>query len=455
VLPSKASKAWARAAEHPLTIVFVLALCVRLINLALLTGRDAFFAEQDAFGYWALGAALAKPDTFWPTLLSLTDRMPLYLLLLAGVQHAFGDVPRVVALVQAVIDAGTCTFIAALGALISPLTGLIAGVLAALSVTLVVFSTQMLTDSLFVFFFTLMLLAGARFLLRPTMGLALGAGLAGGLALATRPAVAMLLAAAVPIVFVIALVRRWNVGPALAAALLFALAAAAPIAPVLARNAVRYHSLSVTSQTGDYLALWIVPLVTERADGTPYQATFDRMDALYRQQAGTESNPFRRSAIASGLAWQEMARLPPAALAKAWLEGAVVNLTAPALLADPRVRALPKPSFYNTPGASLWQKARAYLFDDPGRYQLLLILGLIAMVPFLVLEAIGFVMLARTMPWAAVFAGGVIAYFLLLSGPVATPKYRLPIEPVLIVIAAIPLAWMAERRKWIGAANRP
>jgi hypothetical protein len=147
-----------------------------------------------------------------------------------------------------------------------------------------------------------------------------------------------------------------------------------------------------------------------------------------------------------------MARLPPAALAKAWLEGAVVNLTAPALLADPRVRALPKPSFYNTPGAGLWQKARAYLFDDPGRYQLLLVLGLVAMLPFLVLEAIGFVMLARMMPWAAVLGGGVIAYFLLLNGPVATPKYRLPMEPVLIVLAAIPLAWMAQRRKRVAAA---
>src|SRR5262249_42116493 len=225
-------------------------------------GRDAFFAEQDALGYWALGAALAKPDTFWPTLSSLTDRMPLYLLLLAGVQHAFGDAPRAVALIQAVIDAGTCALIAALGALISPLTGLIAGVLAALSVTLVVFSTQMLTDSLFVFFFTLMLLAGAHFLLRPTMALAVWAGLAGGLALATRPSVAVLLTAAVPVVFVVALVRRWSVGPALAAALLFAIAAAAPIAPVLVRNAIRYDSLSVTSQTGDYLALWVVPPVT-------------------------------------------------------------------------------------------------------------------------------------------------------------------------------------------------
>src|SRR5258706_3353003 len=147
MMRSWSNRVWRRAADHPLATIFLLALFIRLINLALLTGRDAFFAEQDAFGYWALGAALAKPDAFWPTLLSLTDRMPLYLLLLAGVQHAFGDLPRVVALVQAVIDAGTCTFISALGALISPLTGLIAGVLARPSVTLAVFSTPMLTGS--------------------------------------------------------------------------------------------------------------------------------------------------------------------------------------------------------------------------------------------------------------------------------------------------------------------
>src|SRR6266536_4323347 len=191
-----------RAADHPLATVFAFALFIRLINLALLTGRNSFFAEQDTFAYWALGAALVKPETFWPTLSAMTDRMPLYPLLLAGVQHAFGDFPRAVALIQAVIDAGTCALIAALGALISPLTGLIAGILAAMSVTLVVFSTQILTDSLFLFFFTLMLLAGARFLLRPTMGLAVWAGLGGGLALATRPSVAMLLAAALPLVFV-------------------------------------------------------------------------------------------------------------------------------------------------------------------------------------------------------------------------------------------------------------
>jgi hypothetical protein len=372
-------------------------------------------------------------------------------LLLAGVQYAIGDGPRAIAFIQAVIDAATCTFVASLGALISARVGLIAGILAAFSPTLIVFSTQILTDTIFLFFFTLMLLAGAHFLLRPLIGRAIWAGLAGGFALATRPAVAALLAAAVPVVFAIAWMQRRRLGLALAAAMVFGVAAAAPVAPVLLRNAIRYDSLSLTSQTGDYWALWIVPLVVQRANGTPYQVTADRMESRYRERIERNSmaanNPFWRAALKSELAREEMARLPVSAYAKAWLEGMIVNLAAPALLADPRVRALPKPSFYNTAGTSLWERARAYLFDNPGLYQLLLVLGLLAMLPFLVLEAIGFVMLARSMSWAALFAGAVLAYFLLLNGPVASPRYRLPLEPVLLVIAAVPLARLAERRK--------
>jgi hypothetical protein len=451
MIPSRSNGVWRHAADHPLATIFLLALFIRLINLALLTGRDAFFAEQDTFAYWALGAALAKPDGFWPTLSAMTDRMPLYPLLLAGVQYAIGDGPRAIAFIQAVIDAATCTLVASLGALISTRVGLIAGILAAFSPTLIVFSTQILTDTIFLFFFTLMLLAGAHFLLRPLIGRAIWAGLAGGFALATRPAVAALLAAAVPVVFAIALVQRRRLGWALAAAMVFGVAAAAPVAPVLLRNAIRYDSLSLTSQIGDYWALWIVPLVAQRANGTPYQVTADRMESRYRERIERNSlaanNPFWRAALKSELAREEMARFPVSAYAEAWLEGMIVNLAAPALLADPRVRALPKPSFYNTAGTSLWERARAYLFDDPGRYQLLLVLGLLAMLPFLVLEAIGLVMLARSMPWAALFAGAVLAYFLVLNGPVASPRYRLPLEPVLLVLAAVPLARLAERRK--------
>src|SRR5262249_47055598 len=273
---------WRQA--HLLGTIFVLALLVRLINLALLKGDGSFFSEQDAFGYWALGTELTKPGGFFSTLLAMTDRMPLYPLLVAGVQALFGNAPRMVALVQAVIDAGTCALIAALGARLSPRVGLIAGLLAALSATLIVFSTQILTDTLFLFFFTLMLLAGAHLSLRPTGALAALAGLAGGLAAATRPAVVLLLAAGAPLVFALALAHGRGFVRALAVAMLFSLAAAPPISPVLLRNAVHYGSASLTSQTGEHLAFWIVPLVTERADGTPYQTSVERMEASVQQR---------------------------------------------------------------------------------------------------------------------------------------------------------------------------
>jgi hypothetical protein len=451
-----AMRLWHRALSHPLPTVFVLALTVRLINIGLLEGDNAFFAESDAISYWVTAAALAKGYAYWPTLSSMTDRMPLYPLLLAGVRSIFGDAPRVAALIQAAIDAGTCTLIAALGTLISPLIGLIAGVLAALSATLVVFSSQILTDTLFLFFFTIMLLAGARFLLRPANWLAIVAGLAGGLALATRSGIVLLLIAAVPLTFVVARIEWRSPARAFATAILFAITAAAPVTPLLLRNAIFYGSFSLAAQTGDHLAFWIVPLVTQRADGTPYETSVARMKALYQQRLAerglnAESNPFLRASVKSEVAREELARLPVAAYVKSWIDGMAINLVAPALLADPRVRALPKPSFYNTPGAGLWERTRAYFFEHPGLYQVLLAIGLATMVPFLLLEAIGFVMLARRLPWAAAFAGGLLAYFLLLSGPVAAPKYRLPMEPVLIVLAAMPLARLGERHRRMPA----
>jgi hypothetical protein len=65
-----------RVAAHPLKTVFVLALLVRLINLAFLAGNEPFFVETDGFAYWKLGAQLARAESFWSTLLAETDRMP-------------------------------------------------------------------------------------------------------------------------------------------------------------------------------------------------------------------------------------------------------------------------------------------------------------------------------------------------------------------------------------------
>ena len=342
--------------------------------------------------------------------------MPLYPLLLGGIRHVFGDAPRMVAILQAVIDAGTCVLIAALGALISPLVGLIAGILAALSVDAHrVQHPNPDRDGL-----SLLLHPDAArrraFPASPDEWLSpLSPASPAGSLSATRPAVAPLLAAAVPLVFVVALVQRRGFAAALAAALLFAVGAAAPIAPVLAAqrhplrklqpdDANRPSPRRLDCPAGDPARRRDALSNHGRPHGSPLPAACAGRCCAHRASSNAapkhdlngQTNPFQRAAVKSELAREAMARLPLSAYAKAWLEGMVVNLASPALLIDPRVRALPKPSFYNTPGSSLWEKTRAYLFDDPGAYQVLLIVGLVAMLPILVLEAAGFVMLART-----------------------------------------------------------
>jgi hypothetical protein len=441
---------WESAANRPLVAVFLVALAVRLINVALLESPAGFFAESDTLTYWALGTALSHGDSFWPTLCALTDRMPLYPILLAGMQSVFGNAPCAVALAQAAIDAGTCALIGALGLFISPWVGLFAGILAAFSTALIVLSSQILTDTVFLFLLVVGLFFIARFFFAPTKWGAMLAGFAGGLVLITRSSIALLLVAAIPLIFLATLSKTRRLGRACLAAGLFALSAAAPVVPVLWRNLAIYHTVSLSSQTGDHLAFWVVPLVQQRADGTPYQETVDRMQALYRERlaqrpTSEQANPFVQSAVKSEVAREALARLPLLAFIESWVEGMVVNLAAPAVLSDPRVRALPKPHYYATPGASLWERAKDYFFNDPGLYQLLVAAGLLAMLPLLLLEAIGLVMLARSQPWAAALALCLVAYFLFLSGPVAGPKYRLPVEPALLVFAALPLAKVADR----------
>lgn len=433
---------WQASGRHYLKVTFAVALAVRLVNFMLLGGRDAYFSEPDSLGFWALGSGLAHARTFGASLMSMTFRMPLYPLLLGGVQRLFGDAPWVVVLLQTIIDAGTCVLIAALGALMSQRVGRFAGLLAAFSATLIILSTQILSDSVCLFFFAACLYAGARYVREPSAPLALIAGLAGGLSLTVRPVPAILLLAAVPVFLIVALVHGRRLLASLIATAVFAGGVALPIAPVMARNVTAYGSWHLMSQTGAHLAFWVVPLVTERAYGTPFQQTADRMRADCAGKAAAEglnanSNPFRLDDVKIEAARAAMAKLPLKAYVAAWADGMAVNLAVPAITVDPRMRELPKPSFYNTPGQSLVGKARNYLFHDPGRYQYLLVIGLVSMLPFLVLQAAGLVLLFRASFWAAMCAVGILAYFLVINGPVATPKYRLPMEPVLIVLTAI------------------
>ena len=420
-----------------------------------LAGPDGL-KGPDSHAYLTLARGFAEAITAgkiagWGWLGPDISLMPLVTWALTLCSILAGDfAPLAYVLFQGVFDAGTCLFVAGIARMIAPRAALAAGYAAACTPTFIVVSGLVYTDTLFVFFATASLYSGLRWLGAPALRWAMSMGAALGLAVLVRIGIAPWALAACLFLAAVALIRRggWAQLRQLLAA---AAVVSACLAPILARNVAVHGAWSLTPQGGGHLAYWVLPLVKEFADGTPREATTKEVNARIAGRFGPKptGNPFADSAHYGEFALAELAKLGYGAVARAWAYGAAINLAAPAVVHIPPVSALPRRGFYDTPGANLWAKLQAFLFGSGNTlYAWLLMLGILGVLAFRLVQLVGFFALLRRGANAAglLLLAGWVLYVLLLNGPVASPKYRLPIEPVLAVLTGVGLAAFTPRR---------
>ncbi len=444
--------------------VFGVALMVRVLNLIALADDPTRLMIEDSPVYAEGARAWLETGEFVRRTIEgyvpEVERVPLYFLLLMVIKVVFGDSLLAVAAVQAVIDAATCVVIFRLGEMLDRPTGLVVGALAALWPNLIIHSAYILTDTLFVFWMSLLLLFSARFLQRGATADAALAGIACGLGLATRTIAQFLPPVMTVVVFLIALKHGRGLRIAAIAAVLFAVGAVLPITPVLYRNITTFDTFALSTQGGGHALQWVYPRVRRAADGTPLKQTQREIDQLLAERraalgaAYDSDNPFSSSRLQMGLARELLAEMPLSAFLRTWAQGIAVNLGAPAIAVDPRVRALRRTGFSETSGDGLLSRLARFLRHEPLGYTLLVSAGLVGSAIALAFQMGGLALLAARLPWAALFATLYLAYFLLINGPIGSPKYRLPMEPVLIVLQSYVMAhlisWLRRRR-----AKRP
>jgi len=220
------------------------------------------------------------------------------------------------------------------------------------------------------------------------------------------------------------------------------------VGPVLWRNVITYGEWSLTPQGGIHLAYWIVPLVEEARDGTPWPVGYERMRKDMNERYPVMSdNPFEQSRHYAAVARERLTELGPVAIAKAWTFGAAINLAAPAVTMSPLVSTLPHTGFYATSGASIPNKVFNFLFrSSNAAYAWTLLLGIAGLIVVRMIQLWGMVTLSSNVPIAMLFLFWT-AFILAANGPVASPKYRLPIEPVLMVLTGAGLSRLLYRRR--------
>lgn len=353
---------------------------------------------------------------------------------------AFGDNAALVfVLFQGLLDAGTCLFVYGIARCIAPRAALPAALFAVFNPTQVVMAGLFYTDTTFLFFVAWSLYAGLRWMERPSWRFALLTGAGLGLAALTRILIVPWAVCFLAFLLIAAAIRhrldRTMPTQLAVAGVILALC----VAPVVARNIAVYRTPALTVQTGAHYAFWVAPLVRQARDGTPWSQGMEEMKERVRAQMGEGSgNPFEDSRRMEAIAKAAIGEYGMAAIARAWIAGAAINLGAPAVLISPPILQLPRTGFYATPGNSFTEKIGNFLFDsESATYTWALLAGAAGLVVVRLVQLVGLssLLLAGANVAAPLALLSWIAYILFVSGPVGSPKYRLPIEPALSVFA--------------------
>jgi hypothetical protein len=401
-----------------------------------------------------MAAAILRGDVHgWGWLGTDLGIMPLYPWLVTLNTLMFGGLaPLATVLIQGVIDGATCVLVYRIAAAIDLRIAMPAAIAAVVNPTQIVLSGLVYNDTLFVFCVALFLAGTVHWLRDPSWKAPLVAGVGLGLAALDR----IVIAPWVAIMAVALLAIRACTGNGLRARHAIQVAAMVVlfglcIAPVLNRNVTQYGAWALTNQGGSHLALWVAPLVRQAKDGTPWERGSAEIESRARERFGTAAqNPFVASQQYAELGREELAKLGFGAVLKAWATGAAINLASPAIILSPPVAKLPRTGFYATPGRSPLEQIGNFLFhSDNAVYAWALLLGIAGVAVCRLLQLGGLVALGLDRGvWPATILLLLWAAFILAAnGPVASPKYRLPIEPVLCVLTGAGVALLRRGRR--------
>ena len=416
-----------------------MAMVVRLINLAISDFTPDAMLFEDAKLYWKTATSgQTFLDNAHLAIFSQTERMPGYFLFLSAIISIFGEHFLPVLVIQSVIDSLTCVLIAALGCYVYPKHYGIFGWLAAIWPNLFIHSGQILGDSLFVFFFVWFLLSFTSFLNKPTILAAVATGAALGLATLVRPTTQFIILLTPVLLPLILIISNMRIREAIFNSFIIFVASVVCVTPFLITNGTKYDSFALTSQNGTHMQNWVASEVVMSRDGIGREEAVKQLQtktgkALAALSPSQQNNPFVRSAQQIDTALDEIVATPTHIILKSWMQGAVINLAAPALMIDKRIRQLPHISFASDTRGDLFSRARKFISQSSSIYVSALIVSGVGAIIVSLFQFFGFFVQLRINFMLAFLSALTVAYFLIINGPVGSPKYRLPIEPILII----------------------
>jgi len=438
--------------------VFFVALLVRVVYFYFFISPEQLTVD-DQILYIQLAQLLPETGINGMT----TERMPGYPVFLYIIESLFGEGQWVVIAVQAVVDSMTCVIIGLLVETFLLKGFMLGGMISAFNLNMVIISGMVLTDTIFLFVFSLFLLFFVKYIQKPQNAkLFLSIFL---LAIATmiRPVSYYLIYILLVCLLVWWFWKRESITRIGASVTIYLVSFMLVLGGIYHRNYTQYNTLSLVSQGGTHLLNWVVPATYQYSGLGSYQqglefAKLHQKRAMMRDQLDElPIDLFENSKYQIKVAKEAFMEIGLFNMMSAWTVGATINLFAPSLAYAPVVRSMDHPSFYETPGNGVIDKLWNYVNDTSGLlYLLILVLGTMSSLVFMALALFGLVKLfvrqysdnyntVNTDMGILIFMFLFIGYFLAITGTIIGVKYRLPIEPIMTIFVVYAVSVIFER----------
>ena len=416
-------------------IIFFLAFSVRLLNLYFHQIDDYSYLIEDQLMYWdwSIKNAYTVNSSLDPNL--LLERMPGSFLFFQFAIWLAGENIFNVLVIQIFLDSITCIIIACIARVINKNLFVLAGILSAISPLMIIISSQILSDTIFLFFFCIFILCILIFTkYKKENSIYLGA-LFLGLALCTR-AVVLPFIFLVPFLIIFICCRdRFSILKIIRIISIFISISLALVIPRVINNYNNFNTFSLTSQAGSHFAYWVLPAILD-FDTEEKQLQYKETLEDLNKKLNIADTPFQRSEKLKSEAFNFLLATEKKHILLAWSKGVILNILSPPFIIDTRIRSLPHPSFYgNDRNLTRWL-AKIFYTVEFKKYMIMLFISTIFALCFILLFLHGLYLIFRNHLQTAIIFTITGLYFLFITGPVFSPKYIHPILPILIILEA-------------------
>tara|TARA_B100002051_G_scaffold153907_1_gene145669 strand:+ start:1570 stop:2886 length:1317 start_codon:yes stop_codon:yes gene_type:complete len=418
-------------------LIFLLAFTIRFINLLFLDlNVDNYLIEDQKF-YWdwsSKGAYL--PWSELPTSL-LTERMPGSFLFFGFLQWLTNSSLFFVLVIQSIIDSFTCVIIFLCAGLLNKDYQLYTGLFAAFSPLMIIISSQILSDTIFLFTFSLSLYFILKYLRsKNSLILLYISALFLGISTFIRAATFPLIFLSLPIIFLILQNKINNHIRGLIGLFAFLLIALVPISHRLSENIIKYDTYSLTSQSGSHMAYWMVPGVLSISQGMDRKTAINLVNKELNNFEANNNEPYKDSKNKIKVSIDILKKQNYTDLTYAWLRSSIINILSSPIMIDYRVRILPHLSLAEESNIINWIN-KLFLNEQYHLYFIVLLLSLLFSIFSFYSIILGYYFFIKNSLLIAIISICVIIYFCVITGPTISPKYSLPYLPILLYLQGI------------------